>query len=139
MIQPGDIVSRRKGLVMHRGVVLDDGQVLHNTPLRGEHVSSLQEFSAGRRVYRQSPPAAGERRRYMGRSFIPHSERRAYHLLRNNCEHTVHRAVHGKARSPQLQGWVLGAGFATLAFVATRHPAVAAGAYALGRRLANRE
>ncbi len=38
--RPGDIVSRRKGLVMHRGVALGGGRVLHNTPFRGEHICS---------------------------------------------------------------------------------------------------
>ena len=37
--QPRDIVVRRKGLVMHKGLVLPDGCILHNTPGRGEHVS----------------------------------------------------------------------------------------------------
>ena len=38
--QPGDIVSRRKGLVMHKGIVTRDGRILHNTPFKGEHVCS---------------------------------------------------------------------------------------------------
>ena len=135
MAQTGDIVSRRKGLVMHRGVVLRDGRVLHNTPFKGEHISTLDEFSAGRRVYTQ-PVGAAARRRASG--YEPHVQRRSYHLLRNNCEHTVHRAVHGSAKSPQLRGWVLGAGLAAAAFALTRHPAVAAGAYALGRKLGQR-
>ena len=31
---PGDVVARRKGLVMHHGVVLADGRILHNTRAR---------------------------------------------------------------------------------------------------------
>jgi hypothetical protein len=43
----GDIVSRRKGLVMHKGVSLGGGRILHNTPFRGEHVCTEEEFADG--------------------------------------------------------------------------------------------
>ena len=125
--QPGDIVARRKGLVMHKGLVLRDGRILHNTPRRGEHVSSWQEFSAGRRVAVSRPV----------RSVVadPPNQRRGYHLLRNNCEHTVSRAMSGEAESPQLRSWAVGIGVATVAFAITRHPGVTAAGYALGRKL----
>ena len=51
MYQPGDVISRRKGVFMHRGIVLEDGSVLHNTPMRGRHTSSLEEFSKSKTVY----------------------------------------------------------------------------------------
>ena len=47
--RPGDIVSRRKWLVMHKGIALGDGRVLHNTPFRGEHICSEAEVRAGKR------------------------------------------------------------------------------------------
>ena len=64
--QPGDIVARRKWLVMHKGVVLGDGRILHNTPWRGEHVSSEREFRAGTTAAGDAPgpdnaPACGDR------------------------------------------------------------------------------
>ena len=49
--RPGDIVSRRKGVVMHKGLVLADGRVLHNSPVTGETKVSMTEFAAGQRVY----------------------------------------------------------------------------------------
>lgn len=125
---PGDIVARRKGLVMHKGLVLRDGRILHNTPLRGEHISSEQEFGAGRRLSVQ--PAASP-----AIPHEPHLERRAYHLFRNNCEHTVHRVATGRAHSPQLKAWVAGVGVAAVALILTRHPGVAAAGFAVGRRL----
>ena len=127
--RPGDIVARRKGLVMHKGLVLRDGRILHNTPLRGEHISTASEFRAGKRLRVQpalSPVVPDE----------PHLERRAYHLFRNNCEHTVHRACGRRAHSPQLKGWLAGVGVAAVALLLTRHPGLAAAGFAAGQRLA---
>ncbi len=132
---PGDVVSRRKGPVMHRGVVLGDGRVLHNTPGRGEHVSSMREFSAGEKVRVQRRSLA-ERERALARA--ERWRHRPYHLLRNNCEHTVHRTTSGAARSPQLRGWIAGVGLAAVALAVTRHPGIAAAGFALGQKALRR-
>jgi len=129
---PGDIVSRRKGLVMHRGVVLADGSILHNSPFRGEHVVSESEFRDGKRLH-VSRTECPRQRRYAAGASARHGH--GYNLLTNNCEHTVSRAMTGEAESPQLKSWVAGIGVATVAFALTRHPAVAAAGYALGRKL----
>ena len=134
--RPGDVVSRRKGFVMHRGIALGDGRVLHNTPFRGEHICSEEEFRAGKRMYVHNHD--GEIRQRTLRSARNGSSSRGYNLLTNNCEHTVTRHAHGRAESPQLRSWVLGTGFAAAAFAVTRHPAAAAAAYAVGRKLSQR-
>ena len=125
----GDIVARRKGLVMHKGLMVGADKVLHNTPLRGEHVSSLQDFARGRRVRREAQVQTTVAHAH------PQAPRRSYHLLRNNCEHTVYRAVGETARSPQLRAWGLGAALALVGLAATRHPAAVAAGFALGKRL----
>jgi hypothetical protein len=119
---------------MHRGVVLDDGSILHNSPFRGEHVVSEAEFRAGRRLH-VTHTECPRRRRYAATS---RPVERNYNLLTNNCEHTVSRVMTGEAESPQLKSWVAGIGVATVAFALTRHPAVTAAGYALGRKLASR-
>ena len=132
--RPGDIVARRKWLVMHRGVALDNGRILHNTPWRGEHVSSEREFRAGRRlrVTRVDPQS-----RHRALDAAVDGERR-YNLFTNNCEHTVNRTTTGHASSPQLQGWIAGAGLALVAFAVLRHPVLAASAFAVGKSLVRR-
>ena len=130
--RPGDIVSRRKGIVMHKGLVLADGRVLHNSPITGETKVSMTEFAAGQRVYVEHQET-DIRRRALSRAEA--SEPRTYDLLRNNCEHTVHRLTSGRAESPQLQSWLVGLGFAGAAFALTRHPGIAAASLALGKRL----
>jgi len=128
------MVSRRKGLVMHRGIALGDGRVLHNTPLRGEHICSEAEFRAGKRMYTANLDG-DVRHRTLRRAHAHAREGRGYNLLTNNCEHTVSRTMHGRSHSPQLHSWVMGASFAVAAFAVTRHPAAAAAAYAAGRKL----
>ncbi len=133
--QPGDIVSRRKGPVMHKGVITRDGRVLHNTPFKGEHVCSEAEFRAGRRLHVER---LEQHQRHRALYHVDHYEPARYNLLTNNCEHTVTRATTGRAHSPQLKSWIAGVGVATIAFALTRHPAVAAAGYALGRGIAKR-
>lgn len=132
--RPGDIVSRRKGLVMHRGIAMGNGRVLHNTPFKGEHICSESEFRDGKRMY-VSNLDGDIRGRTLRRAHAHGDSRRGYNLLTNNCEHTVSRAATGEARSPQLHSWVMGTGFAAATFAVTRHPAAAAAAYAVGRKL----
>lgn len=129
---PGDVLSRRKGLVQHKGLALGDGRVLHNTPFRGEHITSEAEFSDGQRVRveRQSRLA-----RERALAYAERAGGGRYNLITNNCEHTVNRLTDGRAHSPQLARWVAGVGLGAVAFAATRHPAVAAAGYALGHKL----
>jgi hypothetical protein len=128
---PGDIVSRRKGFVMHRGIALGDGRVLHNTPFKGEHICSEAEFSAGRRLFVTRLDREARQRA------LRHAEsdetKRGYSLFDNNCEHTVTRAIGAEVESPQLRGWVGGlmAGAALLAL--TRSPSIAALGFAAAR------
>ena len=128
---PGDIVSRRKGFVMHRGIALGDGRVLHNTPFKGEHISSEDDFSAGRRMYVTRLDRTARQRAL--RHASSDDLNRKYSLFDNNCEHTVTRAIGAEVESPQLRAWVGGlvAGAALLAL--TRSPSVAALGFAAAR------
>jgi len=135
---PGDIVTRRKGLVMHKGVALGGGLIWHNTPSKGEHISSEQDFLAGNQMGVINLDR-GERKRALTHAQSMDRSPASYNLLRNNCEHAVSRATTGSASSPQLKGWIFGVGAAALAFAVTRHPGVAAAGFALGRRFAGQD
>lgn len=134
VFRAGDVVYRRKGLVRHKGLVLGDGRVLHNAPGRGEHISHMSEFGAGQRVWIEQRGVASSR----STATVLPDRSRNYHLLTNNCEHTISRATRGRAESPQLKSWIAGIGLGALAFALTRHPGAAAAGYALGRGLARR-
>ena len=120
---------------MHQRLVLADGSVLHNTPCRGETRVSMSEFAAGKRVYVEHQET---QTRLQALRRAQDHDPQGYDLLRNNCEHTVHRLSHGKAHSPQLRSWVGALGVASVAFAVTRHPGIAAAGFALGRKLMSR-
>ena len=110
---PGDIVSRRKGFLMHKGIILGDGRVLHNTPFLGEHTTTVEDFKQGQRMRVKRLERAQRLRA------LRHAEadrERGYNLLTNNCEHTVTRATTGRPESPQLLAWAAGLGMAAVAF-----------------------
>lgn len=134
---PGDIVSRRKGFVMHKGIALGDGRVLHNTPFQGEHISTEHEFCNGQSLHVTSQDRARRERALRHAEYMP--EGRGYSLLTNNCEHTVSRASTGHAESPQLLGWAAGLAAGAVAFAVTRHPAAAAAGFAAVRGWVNRK
>ena len=128
---PGDIVSRRKGLVRHVGIVVGHDQILHNTPLMGEHGSDANGFSKGKpvRVDYGIPRSEAER---CARAHLE-SGARGYNPLTNNCEHTVNRIASGYAHSPQLPMFAAAIGTGVLALVASRSPGLARAAR-LGKR-----
>ena len=135
-LRPGDVVSRPKGLVTHVGLVVDGGGVLHNVPGEGEHVTSLESFAAGKPVsVRRADSSA--RLRMLARAGHDVGGR-DYHLLRNNCEHTVNRARDGHAHSPQLLEWTAGAAGAIAGTLLFRHWGAAAAGFEFGRRLVRR-
>jgi hypothetical protein len=134
-LMPGDVVARRKGPVMHKGVVMPGGMILHNSPGRGEHLSTLEEFGAGKRVHLVRRACSTSRARAYGAA--PRRDR-GYNLFTYNCEHTASRVAHGREESPQLRGWIAGIGVAALTFALTRHPGATAAGFAMGRRFAER-
>lgn len=120
---------------MHRGIVLEDGNVLHNTPMQGRHISTLVEFSKNKTVY-----PANHRAEIRDRTLsnLTNDEHQRYNPFNNNCEHTVTKATQDEANSPQLRGWVVGVAFATVGLLVTRHPAVAIAGFVLGKKLGSR-
>ena len=121
---------------MHQGIALDDGQVLHNTPRRGEHVSSMEDFRRGKALHAQRLDETRRARALHRAHEAAKGKAQRYHLFRNNCEHTVTRATTGKAESPQLMAVAAGLVVGAVTLVAIRHPlaAVAVG-YAVCRKL----
>ncbi|PTY07970.1 hypothetical protein DB347_07050 [Opitutaceae bacterium EW11] len=100
----GTIIARTKaGVAEHVGVVTAPNLVLHNTPTRGEHESSLAEFAAG------SPVTIKGRVRdmisFMHRVWRKRQNLRPYDLVSNNCEHTISALTDEQPSSPQLQAW----------------------------------
>jgi hypothetical protein len=97
--------------VQHEGVVVGYNAVLHNTPGKGEHVSTLKEFADGKPVQAQATGADPAQVVVRSRQLL--FKPKQYDLLGRNCQHTTSGIIQGIARSP----WVIG-GAIILAVVA---------------------
>jgi hypothetical protein len=101
-IRPGDLLLRPKalGFVNHVGVAVAPNLVLQNTPEKGEHLATLQEFSAGKPVNVLRTGAYPAMVAARAQSALANPQR--YHVFLYNCEHTASKIIQGIARSPQL-------------------------------------
>lgn len=100
-LNPGDIVSRPKGLFTHKGAYLGAGQVLHALPGIGTHISSLEEFASGQPVSVQNL-SAEERAAVLSRVETELRTSRSYDALRNNCQNVVNRLRTGISYSEEV-------------------------------------
>jgi hypothetical protein len=100
VLRIGDVLSRPKALsfVEHFGVVIGTDRVLHNTPEKGEHVSSVAQFAAGENltVHRREVHVMS----LLARTQHVLTKPRRYNLLTRNCEHTLSEVLWGVAKSP---------------------------------------
>jgi len=98
-INVGDILTRPKFPgVDHMGVFAGNNLVCHNTPDKGEHISTVQEFADGQpmKVQRTGADASKTIPRINQRLANP----KRYDLFRRNCQHTANEIVYGVAKSP---------------------------------------
>ncbi len=98
----GDVLMRPKffGLVQHRGVFVGGNAVLTNTPGKGEHLVTVDEFSAGERITPHRSGANPLDVLARGRRILANP--RKYDPILRNCEHTTTELTDGKAKSPSL-------------------------------------
>jgi hypothetical protein len=101
-LQPGSVISCKKGFATHLGLVLDRDLVLHNNPTKGEHLSSIAEFSGGQPVQFVRHIVLTPLRRIRIQEII--TAPKQYALLTNNCEHTLNRVIEDRSSSPQILG-----------------------------------
>jgi len=98
----GDFLTRPKalGFIEHVGVYLGSNAVATNTPEKGEHVTTLQEFASGQPVKVQRTNANPVAVTVNAQKILSNPKR--YDLFARNCEHTAHEIIHGIAKSPML-------------------------------------
>jgi hypothetical protein len=99
-INIGDILTKRKllGMIEHYGVVIGHNTVLHNTPGRGEHAVTIDEFVEGQAIEVKPTGADPTVVSARGREILAKPQR--YHPAKRNCQHTVFEAIYGVAKSP---------------------------------------
>lgn len=105
-LYPVGIISRPKAGLQHWGVLLSDYRVVHCAPLRGEHVSSSEEFAAGEDITFVRVLAPSDHAETMNR--ISHSLRnpKAYDAITNNCQMFANRVTGADPDSPDLKAIV---------------------------------
>jgi hypothetical protein len=118
--EPIALVSRQKlALLRHLGVMLPDGRVAHCTPDRGEHISTIEEFAAGKDVKIERIMGPKQQLPALRRVAAAMAAPAAYNVATNNCESFANRVVRGKAESPQLVGVTILLGLALVAMLAS--------------------
>jgi hypothetical protein len=105
-LRPGDLLTCKKNVfISHVGVYLGLGQILQNTPGRGEHVVDWNSFADGRAVtirHTNTPPhLVAQRASQLLRQARP------YNPIFNNCEHTASAVIDGFRVSGQVILWGL--------------------------------
>lgn len=96
----GDILYRRKGIVMHLGIYLGNALILHNTPKKGEHQVDFDTFANGKAVYAQAtdmPPS-----QVIDKAQQILASPADYQLFKRNCEHTANDLLKDNPNSAQL-------------------------------------
>ena len=106
--EPGDLLYRRKSMVMHVGLYLGDNRVLHNSPKKGETEVSYDEFAAGKPVFARASGLAPHT--LAAKAAVLLANPGDYRLFKNNCEHTIGKILDDDAISRQLseiEAWAL--------------------------------
>jgi len=104
----GDILYRRKGIVMHVGVYIGNALILHNTPKNGEHSVAFDTFANGKTVYAQTTNMLPLQVLNNAQKIL--AEPQDYQLFKSNCEHTASRVLKSNPTSAQLDeimAWAL--------------------------------
>jgi hypothetical protein len=118
---PIRVISRPKWVLLrHTGIQLADGRVAHNVPGRDEHISTFEEFAAGRpcRIdYELTPLEIMPTWQRIGQALVKPQQ---YAPGVNNCEVFVNRMLGRAPESPQLQGLALLAALALLIELASK-------------------
>lgn len=104
MYQIGSELSVPKAFFRHVGVYVGNGHVFHNHPVHGEKVAHLNEFSEGRTIT-VTKAGVTDQAGFMARFNSTMAAPKRYHLLHNNCEHTVSRLRTGQSKTPQVFLW----------------------------------
>lgn len=104
----GDLLYRRKGMVMHVGIYLGNALILHNTPKQGEHQVDFATFANGKDVFAKTTGLQPDEVLRKAKAVLDNPA--DYKLFKHNCEHTANTLLENNATSHQLSeitAWAL--------------------------------
>ncbi|MFT4929706.1 MAG: cell wall-associated NlpC family hydrolase [Phenylobacterium sp.] len=96
----GDLLYRRKMLVMHVGIYLGNNLILHNTPGHGEHQTDFDTFANDKAVFVKPTGLQPDEIIRKAQQILDDPGR--YKLFNNNCEHTANTVLEDNPTSHQL-------------------------------------
>ena len=109
-INIGDTLYRSKLFVQHVGLLVQEDQVLHNSPDGNIQLSSLEEYSNGKTVKVVSNDLDPiEQLKLLNKAEQMLLRAKQYGVISFNCEHLVSLIQSGKPSSEQLKGAGVGA------------------------------
>jgi hypothetical protein len=124
-IPVGTVLSRPKGLALHRGIYLGNGLVFENTWKFGAHLATFSQFAAKRKVRAEKVLRVPAKLIYKR---VKAALGRPYNLLTNNCDHAIAR-IEGDAPRKTAAGDIVRlaalALFAAVLLTAGRRPRLA--------------
>lgn len=100
-LEIGDVLLRRKSAVMHIGVYVGDNQVFDNAPGRGESLIDFALFAKNNTVFAIPTGQPPDDVRAQVQKVLENPQ--GYHLLKQNCEHSVRRLLGSEMVSMQLK------------------------------------
>ena len=103
-LEPGDVLSRSKGVAIHTGIYMGHGwqwqhKVFHLTPERGPHISSLEKFLDGNSLSEVEKVVSGAWPSILQRIQKELKTPAPYDLITNNCQHVTNRVAKGESSS----------------------------------------
>jgi cell wall-associated NlpC family hydrolase len=104
----GDLLLRRKSMVMHVGIYLGNDSILHNTPKAGEHQVDFATFANGKPVFAKASGLQPDEVLRKARQIL--AAPADYRLFKHNCEHTANSIINNHPNSRQLSeitAWAL--------------------------------
>ena len=90
-LSAGMLLFRQKGRFKHKGIVNENGLIVHNTPERGEHQSTLSEFADGQSVFVEKIYQFNQFMRDKISQIL--SSPKPYCQYSNNCEDTAGKII----------------------------------------------
>ncbi len=91
-----------RGPSIHQMILTRSGMIFHNTPDKGEHLTTLDDALAGLPGKRFDIKPEYQEAAYI-RLIESIKNPQAYDAILNNCQHTVNRILTGVAESPTLK------------------------------------
>ena len=121
-IPVGTVLSRPKGLALHRGIYMGNGLVYENTWKFGERLATFSQFAAARPVKAEKVLSVPVRLIFRR---VKASLGRPYNVLTNNADHAIARIEGAASATPRAFAYAALGLFVIALLAVSRRPRLA--------------